>query len=66
LSQVREHLDIDLEGGTEPDNFETAVEGNRKYRKEMVRQAEVDQRELCWRNWPYQDDDDDSMPPRDI
>ncbi|KAJ5589615.1 Mitochondria protein Fmp29 [Penicillium hordei] len=50
LSQVREHLDIDLEGGTEPDNFERAVEGNRSFRIEMVRQAEVDQRELYWRN----------------
>ncbi|CAI7592417.1 unnamed protein product [Penicillium viridicatum] len=62
LSQVRQHLDIDLEGGTEPDNFERAVEGNRKFRMEMVRQAEVDQREICWRNWPYKDDEEDSMP----
>ncbi|KAJ5978534.1 hypothetical protein N7501_001876, partial [Penicillium viridicatum] len=66
LSQVREHLDIDLEGGTEPDNFERAVEGNRKFRMEMVRQAEVDQHEISWRNWPYKDDEDDSMPPGDI
>jgi hypothetical protein len=66
LSRVREHLDIDLEGGTEPDNFERAVEGNRQFRMEMVRQAEIDQREICWRNWPYKDDGDDSMPFGDI
>ncbi|KAI1831019.1 hypothetical protein DTO006G1_7914 [Penicillium roqueforti] len=66
LSQVREHLDIDMEGGTESDNFERAVEGNREFRMEMVRQAEVDQRELCWQNWPYKDDEDNSMPPGDI
>ncbi|KAJ5480322.1 hypothetical protein N7530_005831 [Penicillium desertorum] len=66
LSRVREHLDIDLEGGTEPDNFERAVEGNRQFRMEMVRQAEKDQREICWRNWPYKDDEDDSMPSGDI
>ena len=66
LSRVREHLDIDLEGGTEPDNFERALEGNRKFRMEMVRQAEVGQRKLCWRNWPYKDDGDDSMLPEDI
>ncbi|KAJ9303267.1 hypothetical protein DTO271G3_641 [Paecilomyces variotii] len=65
LSRVREHLDIDPEGGTEPDNFERAVEGNRQFRMEMVRQAEVDQREICWRNWPYKGVEDNSMPPFD-
>lgn len=30
-----------------------AVEGNRQFRMEMVRQSEVDQREISWRNWPY-------------
>ncbi|KAJ5491661.1 kinase-like domain-containing protein [Penicillium diatomitis] len=64
LSRVREHLNIDLEGGTEPDNFERAVEGNRQFRMEMVRQAEADQQEICWRNWPYQDKEDNSMPPQ--
>lgn len=66
LSRVREHLDIDLEGGTEPDNFERAVEGNRQFRMEMVRQAEVDQRDVCWRNWPYKDDEDESMSHGEI
>ncbi|KAL4896051.1 putative mitochondria protein Fmp29 [Aspergillus ambiguus] len=64
LSQVREPLNIDLEGGTEPDNFERAVEGNRQFRMEMVRQAEAGQQELCWRNWPYKDKEDNSMPPQ--
>jgi hypothetical protein len=63
LSRVREHLDIDLEGGTDPDNFERAVAGNREFRMEMVRQAEADQREICWRNWPYKDKEDSSTPP---
>lgn len=63
LSQVREHLNIDPEGGTEPDNFERAVEGNRQFRMEMARQTEADQREICWRNWPYKDKEDNSMPP---
>ncbi|KAJ5390781.1 uncharacterized protein N7496_001849 [Penicillium cataractarum] len=63
LSRVREHLNIDLEGGTEPDNFERAMEGNRQFRMEMLNQAEVGQQELCWRNWPYKDEHDDSMPP---
>ncbi|KAJ5927863.1 kinase-like domain-containing protein [Penicillium verhagenii] len=64
LSRVREHLNIDLEGGTDPDDFERAVEGNRQFRMEMVRQAEEDQQEISWRNWPYKDKEDDSMPPR--
>ncbi|KAE8353819.1 kinase-like domain-containing protein [Aspergillus coremiiformis] len=63
LSRVREHLDIDLEGGTEPDNFERAAEGSRQFRIEMVRQATADQREICWRNWPYRDTEDNGMPP---
>ncbi|KAJ5529049.1 Mitochondria protein Fmp29, partial [Penicillium freii] len=46
LSQIREHLDIDIEGGTEPDNFKRAVEGNQEFRIKIVRQAEVDQQEL--------------------
>ncbi|PYI31373.1 putative mitochondria protein Fmp29 [Aspergillus indologenus CBS 114.80] len=66
LSQVREHLNIDLEGGTEPDNFERAVEGNRQFRTEMVRQAEADQQEICWRHWPYKDKEDKSMAPPEI
>ncbi|KAJ5259345.1 kinase-like domain-containing protein [Penicillium angulare] len=53
-----EYLNIDLEGGTEPDNFEKVVEGNRQFRVEMVRQAEVGEQEICWRNWPYKDDGD--------
>ncbi|GAB1197527.1 hypothetical protein APSETT444_006823 [Aspergillus pseudonomiae] len=63
LSRVREHLNIDPEGGTEPDNFERAVEGNRQFRMEMVRQAEAGEREICWCNWPYKDKEDRSMPP---
>ncbi|KAL2785945.1 hypothetical protein BJX66DRAFT_328911 [Aspergillus keveii] len=63
LARVREHLGIDLEGGTEAENFERAVEGNRRFRLEMVRQAEPGQEDICWRNWPYKDDGDNSEPP---
>lgn len=63
LSQVKEHLGIDPEGGTESDNYERAIEGNRQFRMEMVRQSEVDQQEIAWRNWPYKDAEDNSMPP---
>lgn len=63
LSQAREYLDIDLEGGTEPDNYERAIEGNLQFRMEMVRQSEPGQEGICWRNWPYKDAEDNSMPP---
>ncbi|OQE30082.1 hypothetical protein PENSTE_c002G04455 [Penicillium steckii] len=63
LSRVREHLDIDIEGGTEPDNFERAVEGNRQFRMQMLMYAEEGQREISWHNWPYKDNEDNSMPP---
>ncbi|KAL4808109.1 kinase-like domain-containing protein [Aspergillus unguis] len=62
LARVREHLNIDLEGGTEPDNFERAVQGNHQFRMEMVKQAEKGQEEICWRNWPYKDKEENSMP----
>ena len=64
LSRIREHLNIDPEGGTDPDSFEAAVEGSRQFRVEMVRQAEADQQEISWRNWPYKDKEDNSMPPQ--
>lgn len=41
------------------------MEGNRQFRMEMLRQAEVDEREICWRNWPYKDEDE-SVPPGEI
>lgn len=63
LARVREYLDIDAEGGTESDNLDRAVEGNRQFRMEMVRQAEENQREICWRNWPYKNEVDNPMPP---
>ena len=60
LFQVREHLATGQEEGTEPDNFERAVEGNQKLRVEILRKA-VDQPEICWCNWPYKDKRVDSM-----
>lgn len=63
LSRIREHLHIDPEGGTEPDNFERAMEGNRQFHLEMVRQTGAGQRERCWRNRPYKVEWDNRMPP---
>ncbi|KZF19666.1 phosphotransferase enzyme family protein [Xylona heveae TC161] len=63
LSRVRSELGIDLEGGTEPENFEWAAQKNAELRLEMLRQCDVHEREICWRNWPYKDDEDVSSPP---
>ena len=46
LLRVRKYLDIDLEGGTKPDHFERAVEGNWQGRMELVKQAEEGERDL--------------------
>jgi hypothetical protein len=63
LSTIRNHLGIDLEGGTEPENFEWASQRNAEFRMEMLRQSEEHEREICWRNWPFKDDEDNSSPP---
>ncbi|KAJ5585240.1 phosphotransferase enzyme family protein [Penicillium hispanicum] len=60
---VKGYLDIDPEGGTELDNYRRAIEGNQQFYIEIVRQSGVDQQEICWRNWPYKDAEDNSMPP---
>lgn len=66
LSQIRDYLNIDVEGGTEPDHFEGAVELNGQARVTFVQQGEVGEREMAWGNWPYKDDGDDSLPPANI
>lgn len=63
--RVREHLGIDLEGGTEPKNYERALEGNWQFGTEMSRQAEKGQADVDWHNGPYKNDDDDSMSLRE-
>nr|KMM73047.1 hypothetical protein CPAG_09336 [Coccidioides posadasii RMSCC 3488] len=63
LTAVRNDLGIDLEGGTELENYDWASSRNLQFRREMSRQAEVHEREVSWRNWPYKDDDGSSSPP---
>ncbi|PYI28637.1 kinase-like protein [Aspergillus indologenus CBS 114.80] len=63
LSALREHLGVDLEGGTAPENFEWASQRNLELRLEMLRQAEEHERDLCWQNWPFKDNTDISSPP---
>ncbi|OGM48773.1 hypothetical protein ABOM_003006 [Aspergillus bombycis] len=62
LSTIRNHLGIDLEGGTEPENYEWAYHKNLEFRMEFLRQSEEHEHELCWQNWPYKDDDDCTSP----
>ncbi|KAF7589600.1 hypothetical protein BBP40_004060 [Aspergillus hancockii] len=52
LSTIRNHLGIDLEGGTEPENFEWAYRQNLEFRMEFLRQSEEHERDACWQNWP--------------
>jgi hypothetical protein len=45
LSTIRNNLGIDLEGGTDPDNFDWAHQKNLELRREMLRQSEEHERE---------------------
>ena len=63
LKTIRDNIGIDLEGGTTPENFKWASLRNMEYRLEMQRHCEEHERELCWRNWPFRDDGDCSLPP---
>lgn len=63
LSTIRDHLGVDLEGGTSVENFEWASSRNCDFRLEFLRQADSSEREICWRNWPFKDDSDSSAPP---
>lgn len=62
LSKIRDDLGVDLEEDTEPGNFEWTSRRNWEFRMEFVRQSDVHERETCWRNWPYRDDEDSSLP----
>ncbi|PWY86556.1 hypothetical protein BO94DRAFT_557014 [Aspergillus sclerotioniger CBS 115572] len=63
LSAFRDHLGVDLEGGTVPKNFEWASHRNVELRLEMLQQAEHHERDICWQNWPFKDDADFSYSP---
>lgn len=63
LKTIRDNIGIDLEGGTTPENFEWESLRNMEFRLEMQRHCEEHERELCWRNWPFKDDGDCSLPP---
>ncbi|KAL1854994.1 hypothetical protein Plec18170_004406 [Paecilomyces lecythidis] len=63
LSAVRDSLGIDAEGGTEPENYEHAIEMNKKWRLTMLEESDDHEKDICWRIWPYKDDNDDSEPP---
>lgn len=67
LTTIRDFLGIDQEGGTEPDSFEHANSMNKCCRLEMLNNSNEHEseheREVCWKNWPYKDDSDDSPPP---
>ncbi|WEW60945.1 hypothetical protein PRK78_006433 [Emydomyces testavorans] len=63
LTQMRDGMGIDIEGGTEPENLEFAMHINQGLRTETVRHSEKHERELAWRTWPFKDDDDTSPMP---
>ncbi|KAL4798332.1 kinase-like domain-containing protein [Aspergillus venezuelensis] len=65
LFSIRDHLGIDLEGGTETANYEWALKRNAELRLACTRQAGPDENEqrVAWQNWSFKDDADTSLPP---
>ncbi|KAK2754792.1 hypothetical protein FQN54_006685 [Arachnomyces sp. PD_36] len=63
LSTFRDSMGIDPEGGTEPVNFEHACNMNKKWRMELYRHSEEDEKEFCWQAWPYKDNNDTTTGP---
>ncbi|KAI9680618.1 MAG: hypothetical protein M1817_004058 [Caeruleum heppii] len=63
LATIRDSLGIDGEGGTDPENYDRACMLNREWRMQMLKEAKAEEREQCWRIWPFKDDDEDSKVP---
>ena len=58
LSDLRDMLGLDEQGWVTVEMFEEAVKENEKLRKELVLQADVNERDEAWRSWPFKDDND--------
>lgn len=63
LATIRSQLGVDLEGGTEPGNFEWASGWNWELKMEFLREMGESEREASWRNWPYRDYGESDTPP---
>ena len=63
LATIRNTLGIDGEGGTDPENYSRACVLNREWRMQMLKEAKAEERERCWRIWPFKDNDEDSEVP---
>ena len=66
LSTIRDTLGIDVEGGTDPDNYDRAAVLNREWRLRMLRETEPEQKGKCWQIWPFKDDGENSTAPTSI
>jgi hypothetical protein len=63
LATVRESLDIDGEGGTDPANYSRACSLNWEWRVQKLRGSKKEERQRCWEIWPYKDSEGDSEMP---
>lgn len=63
LAIIRNNLGIDEEGGTDPENYSCAHILNREWRMQVLKEAKAEERERCWRIWPFKDDEEDSEVP---
>lgn len=63
LRIITDYLKIDPQGGIEPENFDLAVALNKEFRLQMLKATKDEEKEQCWRIWPFKDDDDVSKAP---
>ena len=65
LIEIRNNLGIDLEGSTDPENYDRATALNMEWRIQMLRNAKPEEKGRCWQIWPFKNDGDDSEAPAD-
>ncbi|KAL9103637.1 MAG: hypothetical protein Q9163_001332 [Psora crenata] len=63
LATIRNTLGIDGEGGTDPGNYSRAYILNKEWRMQMLKGVRAEEREQCWRVWPFKDNEGDSECP---
>ncbi len=48
LTEIRNNLGIDLEGSTDPENYDRATALSMDWRIQMLKNAKAEEKERCW------------------
>ena len=63
IDKIETYLNVDGQGGVEPENYDLAVALNNEFRLQMLKAAKEEEKAQCWQIWPFKDDDDVSEAP---